>query len=294
MQKHQERLRPKPNHKTRKARPIYILKKSTTGSEGSVVGSETKESLEENFDLDKQLSSIMESYGKLQIEYEEVNEQFKSAVFFKSKIEREKVQSEKIFKEKEDLYEKVLANLKEKKEAAEELSKKISECEKENKQIEKENADLLQVILEKDKEIQRMQDSHVIYKTSNKGVNTVNGGFSDNLDAGDQKMQEIYDEYEAQVKDAEHKLKTVEDSLEVAKARELELLGKKAEIERDLNEFKDLLKLCNEPKNKSEQDITDIRQALTNLKKTKDSIEINLKESKTNTYIYKILTMFFV
>eukprot|EP00826_Nyctotherus_ovalis_P045265 TRINITY_DN498_c0_g1_i15.p1 TRINITY_DN498_c0_g1~~TRINITY_DN498_c0_g1_i15.p1 ORF type:complete len:306 (-),score=93.34 TRINITY_DN498_c0_g1_i15:169-1086(-) len=293
MQQLQDRLRPRNKHRTRKPRPIYVPKKSTTASEGSIAENEVKEIGEESFDADRQLSSITDAYERLQTDYDEADDKFKSSVFFKSKVEREKDQSEKVLRGKMEAYEKILASVSERKELVEDMRRRIATCENDNERIEKENVDLLQTILEKDKEIQKAQESQTIFKTSNKGVNTINGGILGRLSEGDQRMQEIYEEYEAKLKEAEQELKAVETSLETAKAKELELLAKKAEMEKEVQEFKSLLQYFNEPAT-NDKSIPEITETLINLKKLKGNLEANIKESKANTYIYKVVTMFFV
>lgn len=293
MQKLQDRPRPRNKHRNRKPRPIYVPKKSTTASEGSIAENEVKEVGEESFDADRELSSITGAYERLQTDYEEADDRFKSSVFLKSKVEREKELAEKVLREKMEAYEKILASVSERKELVEDIRRRIVACEQNNEQIEKENVDLLQIILEKDKEIQKVQESQTIFKTSNKGVNTVNGGILGKLKEGDQKMQEIYEEYEAKLKEAEQELKAVEISLETAKAKELELLAKKAEMEKEVQEFKGLLQYFNGPAT-SDKSIPEITETLINLRKLKGNLEANIKESKANAYVYKLVTMFFV
>ncbi len=309
--KHSPKAKPKPRH--RPAKPHYVPKKPLVPPESETLPTKPED---DNLALEARLSELVKSYTELENRYEAADDEFKTVVFMKTKLERERNNIDKELKAKAKIYEKLTEDSAANSRAFTNLQSRLSFCESETSRLQAENTKLLQEIIDKDKEIQqRMAGIRKIPEKVEKGVNTIAPIPETKLGTEkiesppkptpvNREMDEMFEAYSEQLAGAKEQLKIVDQKLVLAKEEEEALDEQKTEIEQELEELKGVIKAFNkyeerlhlrEPKQGKPAArnfaTKEMIGRLGDLKKDKKKVELALEESKINAAFYKLATV---
>ncbi len=251
---------PRPKH-TAKSRPVYVPRKPSAAAasesklqpDSAIVPAPEQtvsNSVATTDALRANLETMRRSYAELQGRFDSADEEFKSALFARSKLERERQNLARDLKTKMKTVERLDEESAQHKRQLREVEEKVAACENRISRLQVDNTQLLQAILEKDRTIGEMgakskspQPVKPNLAKADKGVNTVPTAAmrSETRKATmDKKLAEAENEdpYERTSDEIERKERLIAES----KQKEETLLAEKAAIEKEFADLKEVIK----------------------------------------------------
>ena len=230
---------------------------------------------QENRNLQNQLKVSQSEYAELLNKYDLTDEDFKNAVFTKSKVEREHKNIDRELNSKIKVIERLSEENASNSEQVKLLGEKINSCEKTNSRLQTDNNKILQSILEMDKEIKKISAARPQKERMDKGVNTVShddpvtrhakgkeqAAAKRQLDEKNKELESAYNlsfaqinrnvNYRLQIENKKSMLENKEEMIVQAKKKEEKLTASKARLEEELAELKRFLQSFNKYEDRS-------------------------------------------